>query len=72
LCHSADIAEDLYYGLATEDVVRWGQAAHGITADGKYGPQTRNFAVKFLLYGHWTRHPLTNPDGSWRCDYVRG
>jgi peptidoglycan hydrolase-like protein with peptidoglycan-binding domain len=71
-CHGADIHADLYYGSATEDIIRWGQAAHGITADGIYGPQTRRFAVKFGVYDHWTNYPLLHPDGRWRCEYVRG
>jgi hypothetical protein len=72
MCHGFDAFVDNYYDLRTEGAIRFAQGSHGITADGIYGPQTRNHAIKFVLFDHWTGDVLKNPNGSVRCDYVRG
>jgi hypothetical protein len=71
MCHGF-ASPDSRYDQRTEDFIRFAQASRGITADGIYGPQTRNHAIKFVLYDHWTNSALLNPDRTLRCDYVRG
>lgn len=40
---------DGIYGAVTRDVVRWLQAANGVTADGVYGPETSSILRKTVF-----------------------
>lgn len=48
-CYGQNIAQDAQYGSATRQAVKNVQAFHGLSADGVYGPNTRN-AMAFAKY----------------------